>query len=145
MIKILPFLIAVIGGLCIACQAALLGAIDRRLGTLESVFFTYVLGGLVIPMIMLALRGGNLAAWRMVPWWAFGAGLLGLVIVGAIGFAASRLGVVAAFTIIVSSQFIFGAIIDHLGLFSPVPRPLDMSRLVGIAVLLTGIWLVLRK
>jgi transporter family-2 protein len=79
-----------------------------------------------------------------VPWYAYSSGALGLVIVGAIGYSAPRLGLVATFTIIVSAQFIVAALIDHFGVLGAATHPLDFSRMLGIALLLAGIWLTMR-
>ena len=140
----LLIVIAVIGGIAIALQAQLMGLLDKGIGTIEGVFLTYGSGGLLIAVIMLLQRGGNLGAWQGVPWYAFSTGILGLIIVGAIGYSAPRLGLVATFTIIVASQFIVGALLDHFGLLGAAARPLEMSRLLGMAVLLVGIWLIIR-
>ena len=140
----LLIVIAVIGGIAIALQAQLMGLLDKGIGTIEGVFITYGSGGLLIAVIMLLQRGGNLSAWQGVPWYAYGTGILGLIIVGAIGYSAPRLGLVATFTIIVSSQFIVGALLDHYGLLGAVSRPIELSRLFGMAVLLVGIWLIIR-
>ena len=67
-----------------------------------------------------------------------------MIIVGAIGYSAPRLGLVATFTIIVSAQFVVGALIDHFGILGAATRPIDLSRMVGIALLLAGIWLTMR-
>lgn len=140
----LLIVIAVIGGIAIALQAQLMGLLDKGIGTIEGVFLTYGSGGLLIAVIMLMQRGGNLGAWQSVPWYAFSTGILGLIIVGAIGYSAPRLGLVTAFTIIVASQFIVGALLDHFGILGAAARPLEMSRLFGMAILLVGIWLIIR-
>ncbi len=140
----LLIVIAVIGGVAIAFQAQLMGLLDKGIGTIEGVFITYGSGGLLIAVIMLLQRGGNLGAWQGVPWYAFCTGILGLIIVGVIGYSAPRLGLVATFTIIVASQFIVGALLDHFGILGAASRPLELSRLIGMAVLLVGIWLIIR-
>ena len=63
------------------------------------------LGQLLVALVILAARGGNLRAWQAVPWYALTAGLFGLVIVGTIGYTVPRLGLSTAFTIIVAAQF----------------------------------------
>jgi transporter family-2 protein len=137
-------LIAAIGGAAITLQAQFMGLMDRRLGTLESVFITYGSGGLLIGLVMLALRGGNLAAWPRVPWFSLLAGVTGLVIVGTIGYSVPRLGLVGTQTLVVAAQFACGALITHYGLFGGEARPLDPARLLGIGVVLLGTWLVIR-
>ncbi len=136
--------IAAVGGVAVALQAQFMGLMDKAMGTLESVFVTYASGGILIGMIMLVHGGGNLSAWRGVPWYALSAGVMGLLIVGTIGYTVPRLGLVLAFTVMIASQFVMGAVIDHFGLLGAAVRPLDISRLLGVAVLLLGTWLMIR-
>lgn len=136
--------IAIIGGAMVTLQAQMIGVIDKQMGTLESVFITYVSGGLLIFLLLAAMRGGNLGTWRYVPWYTLTAGAMGLVIIGALSYTVPRLGLVTAFTVFVAAQFIVGALLDHFGLLGAAVRPVDLSRLVGVIVLLVGVWLIVR-
>ena len=136
--------IAVMAGVAVTLQAQFMGLMDRSLGTLTSVFITYAGGGLVITLLLAALRGGNLKNWQSVPWYAYGAGLLGLIIVGSIGYVVPRLGVAKGFTLIVASQFLIAALIDHFGFFGATVRPMELTRLLGLCSMLLGVWLVVR-
>lgn len=143
--NIIPLIIvAAIGGIAVTLQAQFMGIMDRGIGTLESMFITYGSGGLLIGIAMLVNRGGNLPAWGSVPWYALTSGLLGLVIVGSIGYTTPRLGLVAALTVLIASQFILGALLDHLGILGAELRPLNLTRLAGVGVMLLGVWLVIR-
>ena len=137
--------VAAVGGAATAIQAHFMGLLDKRIGTLESVFITYFSGGVLIGLIMLFQRGGNLGAGGAAPWYAYTSGVLGLVIVGALAFSTPRLGLVVAFTIFIAAQFAVGALVDHFGWMGATARPLNASRLVGMAVVLSGIWLVIRE
>ena len=136
-------LIAIIGGVAVTLQAQFMGVMDQSLGTVESVFITYGSGGLLVGLAMLVIRGGNLSAWRTLPWYVPLAGVAGLIIVGSISYVTPRLGLVATFTVFVAAQFIIGALLDHFGLFGAVVRPLELSTLVGMVVVLVGVWLIL--
>jgi transporter family-2 protein len=140
----LLIIIAVIGGIAISLQGQFMGMMDQGIGTKESVFITYASGGVMISVFLLANRGGNLRAWHSVPWYALSAGLLGLLIVGTIGLVVPRLGLAPGFTLIVASQFIVAALIDHFGLLGAAVRPIDLSRALGLGVLLVGVWLIMR-
>jgi bacterial/archaeal transporter family-2 protein len=142
--NLLLLFVAVIGGVAVTMQAQFMGLMDRNLGTVESVFITYGSGALVVGVVMLLLRGGNLRAWNTLPWYAFLAGVVGLLIVGAIGYSVPRLGLVPALTLIVAAQFIAAAVLDHYGLLGAAVRPLDAARGLGILVLLLGVWLIIR-
>jgi transporter family-2 protein len=73
--------VASLGGIAVALQAQFMGVIDRGLGTLEAVFINYVGGALLIGVVLLVLRGGNLANWPTLPWYTLIVGVTGLVIV----------------------------------------------------------------
>jgi transporter family-2 protein len=137
-------LIAVVGGIAVAVQAQFMGLMDKQIGTLGNMFITYGGGGLLIGLAMLVNRGGNLAAWSSLPPYVLSSGALGLVIVGTIGYSAPRLGLVATLTVVVAAQFFVGALVDHFGVFGAAVRPLDFSRLMGIALLLLGTWIIVR-
>ena len=137
--------IIALGGVTTALQSHFMGLLDKRVGTLESIFITYFSGGALIGLLMLILRGGNLGAGGSAPWYAYTSGALGLVIVGSLGFGAPRLGLVTTFTIFVAAQFVMGALLDHFGWLGAAMRPLNAARLAGMAVVLAGIWLIIRE
>ena len=136
--------LAILGGIAVTLQGHFMGLLDRGLGTRESVFITYGSGGFVAALMMVASGGGNLRGWASVPWYSLSAGLLGLLIVGTIGYVVPRLGLAKGFTLIIASQFIVAALIDHFGLLGGAVRPLDAVRMVGMLTLLVGVWLIIR-
>lgn len=145
MANLIPvIIIAAIGGIAVTLQAQFLGLMDKNIGTLESMFITYGTGGLLIGFAMLINRDSNLSAWGSVPWYSYSAGVLGLIIIGTIGYSTPRLGLVTTLTILVASQFIVGALLDHYGILGADLRPLNLTRLGGIGVMLLGVWLIIR-
>lgn len=137
-------ILAAIGGIAVTIQGQFMGLIDKNIGTLESVFITYTSGGILAAVAMIASRGGNLKAVQTLPWYTLSSGLVGLVIVGTIGYTVPRLGLSKAFTIIVASQFLVASILDHFGLLGAAVRPMDLSRLAGMSLLVVGVWLIVR-
>jgi transporter family-2 protein len=137
------YAVAALGGIAVTIQSQMMGVLDRGVGTLESVFITYGGGGLLIGLLMLAMRGGNLSAWTSVPVYTLFAGAVGLVIVGSISYSVPRLGLVTAFTVMIATQFLVGALLDHYGLLGAELRRLTLPRAGGIAVMLAGVWLTI--
>lgn len=137
-------LLAAISGFAITLQAQFMGLLDRTLGTRESVLITYASGGALAVILALASGRLNFRGADSLPWYAYTTGVLGLVIVGTIGYVVPRIGAARGLTMIVASQFLLAALIDHFGLLGALPRPLDLSRIVGLMVMLGGVWLVVR-
>ncbi|MBP8973062.1 MAG: DMT family transporter, partial [Anaerolineae bacterium] len=72
------------------------------------------------------------------------AGALGLVILGVVSYAIPRVGVAPTVTLIVAGQLTLGVVLDHFGLLGAEVRHLDLQRLIGVAVLFVGVWLIVR-
>jgi transporter family-2 protein len=103
------------------------------------------LGGAVlsgIPLILLG--GGSLSEWRTLPWYVFFAGGFGLIIVGPISFGLPRIGAAGVFTIMIIAQLITAVILDHFGWLQPTVRAVDLTRILGIGIIMIGTWLVIR-
>jgi len=141
---LLLILIAAAGGIAVTTQGQMMGVIDRTLGTKESVFITYVGGGLLAVLPILLSGGGNLAAWRRLPPCTLVTGVLGLVIVASIGYTVPRLGLSKALFIIVGTQLITAAVLEHFGFMGSVVDPFSWTKLTGILLMVAGVWFAFR-
>ena len=56
-----------------------------------------------------------------------------------------RLGVGASIGLIVTGQIICAVAIDHFGLFNSPARTIDLSRALGLILMIVGVYLVLKK
>ncbi|MBW2037577.1 MAG: DMT family transporter [Deltaproteobacteria bacterium] len=142
---ILAVIIGLTGGVAVGLQAPLTSLMSQRIGTLESIFIIHFGGAVLTMVLLLTIGGGNLGSWRNVPWYALGAGSLGLVILAAISYTIPRLGVATTVTLVVTAQFLVAALLDNFGALGTSVRPVDLSRLIGMAVLFLGTWLMVRS
>ncbi|MBI5841085.1 MAG: DMT family transporter [Chloroflexi bacterium] len=137
-------LIGLAGGIAVGLQSPMASMISQRLGTLESVFIVHI-GGAVIALVpLLFYGGGKLSQWRSVPWYALGAGVFGLVVIGAVSYMIPRVGIAASIITIVAGQLLVGTILDHFGMLGAVVKPLDVTRAIGLVVVLFGVWLTVK-
>ena len=142
--QLLAITLGLAGGAAVALQGPLTSLMSQRVGTMASVFVVHLGGALLAGMLLVALGGERLHAWRSVPWYCLVAGALGLVGLSAISYAISRIGAVATITLVIAGQLTVSVIVDQFGLLGTAVRPLDLPRLLGIAVLALGAWLILR-
>jgi len=136
--------VAIAGGLAIGLQTLFSGALGHRLGIMESVFIVHVGGLALAGLILLFMRGGNLIAWRNVPWYVLSAGFIGVAIVASVSYAVPRLGLAGTLTLTIVSQLTIGAVLDHFGWLGAVQHSLDPPRVIGMLIMFTGTWLLLR-
>lgn len=140
----LVLVIALVGGIAIALQAQFAGVLDSRLGTFDAVTVSFLSAGAAVGVARMAAGGIDLAVWRSAPWWAYLVGILGLVIVGTIGFSAPRIGLVPTLAIVTGAQFAAGSTISHFGIFEGTADPIDLETVMGLVLLCVGGWLVIR-
>lgn len=141
---LLIILIGLAGGVAVGIQSPLASMISQRLGLFESVLIVH-LGGAVLALIpLLIYGGGKLGQWRSLPWYTLAAGVFGLIVIGAISYMIPRVGVAASITTIVAGQLLVGTILDHFGLLSAVEKSLDPARVIGLVVVLAGVWLTVK-
>ncbi|MCZ6756320.1 MAG: DMT family transporter, partial [Gemmatimonadetes bacterium] len=100
---LLPVIIGLLGGVAIGLQNPLASLMGQRVGILQGAFIIHLGGAILAGGLLLVVPGGNLAAWRSVPWYALGAGALGVVLVSTISFAIPRIGVAATVGLLVAT------------------------------------------
>lgn len=137
-------LIGLAGGVSVGLQSPLASLLSQRVGVWGSIFIVHIVGAVAALIPLLLFGGGLLRNWRSVPWYAFGAGLFGLAVIGAISYMIPRVGVAASITTIVAGQLLVGTILDHFGWLGAMERSLDPSRILGLCVVLVGVWLTVK-
>ncbi len=133
--------IGLIGGFAVGVQSPLASMISQRLGVFESVFIVHLGGALVALIPLLYFAGGKLAQWKTLPWYTLVAGAFGVIVIAAISYIIPRAGVAVSVTAVVAGQLFVGTILDHYGLLGAMEKPLDPTRIVGLIVVLVGVWL----
>lgn len=141
---LLIILIGLAGGIAVGLQSPMASMLTQRLGIFESVFIVHIGGAILALLPILLYGGGKLAQWRTVPWYALGAGVFGLVVIAAISYMIPRIGVAGAITTIVAGQLLVSVILDQFGWLGTMIRPMDLTRAIGLAVVLVGVWLTVK-
>jgi len=140
---ILIILVGLAGGIAVGLQSPMASMITQRLGIFESVFIVHI-GGAIIALIPMLIYGSKLSQWRSVPWYTLGAGIFGLVVIAAISYMIPRVGVAASIITVVAGQLLVGTILDQYGWLGASVRPLAITRSIGLAVVLFGVWLTVK-
>lgn len=140
------------------CIAMLVGSllpwqpiVNIRLGTelqspLWSGFISFLGGALLLGS--LALLQGQITERvhkiTTVPWWSLTGGVLGASFVIASILLVPRIGATTMSVAFVCGQLIMSVAMDHYGWGGLTIRPVDTARIMGIAFLIVGMFLVLR-
>lgn len=141
---IFTVVIGLIGGIAVGTQTPIASAMSQRVGGAASSFIVHF-GGLVASgVLLMSRRGENIDQWRELPWYMLCSGGFGLILFLTVSHTIPKLGAVSGVTLIIVGQLFAGIVIDYLGAFGAVPRDLDISRLLGLALLLAGAYIIIR-
>lgn len=133
-------------GVLIPVMAASNGALNRLTGHPAPVMLSvFVVGLLAAASFMAATGGRGAAALMSAPPWLFGGGLIVAFYVVSVSVLTPRIGVVSTIGCAVAGQIVMSAVIDHFGLFGAPHRPLDLTRVTGLGLLVAGLLLTQAK
>lgn len=86
-------------------------------------------------------RPGSLGA---LPWWMVLGGVIGAAVVAGSAAIAPVTGAAVLFVCMIAGQLLGSTLIDHFGAFGMTPRPVGITRLIGLGLVLAGVLLVRR-
>lgn len=116
-------------------------------GAVAAAAVSFVVGALALSLAALAVGRGlpQLAQSPLgAPWWVWTGGLLGAFFVLMSIVLTPRLGSAPTVGFFLSGQMIASVAIDHFGLFGLAANAVSLPRVLGVALVLGGVFLILR-
>lgn len=144
--SIWALLLAALAGATMALQGTLNSALGKSIGLWQATFVVNATGTLVALAAMLVFgRGGDLAGIGSTHPLTWFGGVLGVLIIFGVATSMPRVGVSPATTAIVSAQLLVAFAIDHFGLLGLRQIPFHAIKLLGVALIAAGAWILLRQ
>ena len=140
-------LLAMAAGASVVLQQVLNANLRAALNSAAwSGFVSYAVGVGCMALLALALRDPIPAAETAarIPWWQWSGGLFGAVFIGLAIVLVPQLGAATFIALLVAGQMLASMAFDHFGLFGLAQRPIDLPRLIGMALLIGGVVLIRR-
>jgi transporter family-2 protein len=140
--------LAFITGALIPIQAATNTAFSKAVGNPFSTGIMVFIIGLVSMVVFLLLTGKGFPSSKQLsaaPAYGYLGGLIVAIYVVMITILVPRIGVGTAIALIVTGQIFCAVVIDHFGLFGVHMRQVDLQRLFGMALMVGGIYFVMKK
>lgn len=137
-------LTAIVGGV-LALQAPINAGLGRATGQLPAALVSFMVGTLVLALIV-GLTGdiGGLSSTFDVRWYYLVGGVLGAAYVTMALIAVKSIGAGGVAAATITGQLATAVVIDRLGILGLERTPLSAGRVVGLALLLAGTYLIVR-
>jgi len=138
-------LTAATGGL-VALQAPVNSILGRAIGTWQAAFVSFAIGTVALAAIAALATGGlgQVSGVRNVSWVYLTGGLLGAAYVTTILVTVRTLGAGGIVAATIAGQLAISVVIDHFGLVGVAKQPITALKILGIALLALGTYLVVR-
>ena len=139
--------LALLVGAGLVVQVGLNMALARSFGRAPAAaLVNFLVGTVALLLFLFVLRQPwpDRTQWESVPAWAWFGGLFGALYVATATFAGPRLGALLLLALTVAGQLVASIIVDHYGLLGFAREPVDATRLLGVVLLLGGIFLIAR-
>lgn len=146
--KFLFYALPVLCGVAIAVQAIVNGQLRIAIGSpLVAAFISFLTGTLLLLVLIGVTRQPvpSLHTLQQVSWLQWTGGVLGAFFVTAVIISIQKIPSANLFALIITSQFITALLIDHFGLFGAAQAPANGVKLAGVAFLIAGAYLVIKK
>jgi transporter family-2 protein len=139
--------LAVLVGIALTLQIGLNAIVGARLGSpLLGAVVNFAVG--LVALVAIAAFAAprlQLASLASVPAWGWSAGLLGAAYVAVTTVLGPRLGAATLLALTLLGQFVAAALVDHYGIVGFPQHAFGWQRALGIALLLVGTLLIMRR
>jgi transporter family-2 protein len=135
----------VIAGGLVAVQAPLNAALARHTGSLGAGVVNFAVGLVILLVLTFVVAGGfELNDPGSLRWYHFLGGALGVGIVVTTLITVKYLGAGGVTAATIAGQLTLSLVLDKIGVLGLDERPLSIERVVGVALLAAGVYLIVR-
>lgn len=143
--KFFFLLMAIFAGALLPIQAAFNARMGKITGSsIVAAFVSFAVGTVALFIYLLLSRQQISIAQttKESPWYIWLAGILGCFYVASSVLLLPRLGVALTFGLVIFGQLMVAIVIDHFGLFGAVVKTVNMYRIIGVLLLISGVVLI---
>jgi bacterial/archaeal transporter family-2 protein len=138
--------LTVVAGCLVAMQAPINSRLGKAVGTFSAASVSFAIGLAVLVAITLVVGEGfgQVSEARHVQWYYLLGGVLGAAYVSTVLVSVRTLGAGGVTAATIAGQLTMAVALDRLGILGLPQRGLTLPRVVGVALLAAGVFLVVR-
>jgi transporter family-2 protein len=147
-VTLIFLLLAVLTGALIPIQAATNALFSKSVGNpYVTALSVFLIGLLSVSTFLLVSRASlpTLGQLSGVPIYGYLGGIIVAIYVIMITVLVPRIGVASSIGLIVTGQILCSVIIDQFGLFGVAIHKIDFARLLGVLLLVAGVYFTMKK
>lgn len=142
---VLFFLLAILAGVVLPLQAALNTKLGKSVGDpFYGTFLSFIVGttGVFLYLIVGRVDFAQIQNTQTEHWSIWLGGLMGAFYVASLIILTPRLGVAVTLGLTVAGQMAFSLVMDHYGWLGTPLHAINWWRILGIGLIVGGVWLI---
>jgi transporter family-2 protein len=143
----LVFISIIVGGL-LPIQGAFNAHLGKNLNhPLQASVISFGVGFIFLSILSLIISKQlfPINSLNTIPWYYFTGGLIGAVFVTTVLLLVPKIGTANVLAGAIVGQLIVSAVMDHYGIFGVPKTTISIERVIGIALLIIGVYLVAKE
>lgn len=137
--------LAIVAGVAVPVQAAVNARLGKAVGDpLYGTFISFLVGaaGMFLYLVVNRIDFTQIQQLRGEHWSTWVGGLLGAFFVASLIILTPRLGIALTLGLTIAGQMVFALIMDHYGWLGTPVIAITWPRVLGVVLIIAGVWLV---
>ena len=146
--KALFYILPILVGVAISIQSGVNSQLRVALNNpLLAAFVSFVTGTIALAILLLFSKQSYpaLSVFSTIEWYKLTGGLLGVFVVTVVLLSVQQIGAGNMFVLIIAGQLLTAVLLDHYGLLGLKTSPMNLQKIGGVLLLITGAYLVTKK
>ncbi|MCX6182035.1 MAG: DMT family transporter [Bacteroidetes bacterium] len=146
--KYLFYILPILCGFTITTQASVNSQLRASIqNPFAAAFISFAVGTIVLFFALLIVRQGfpNVSELKTLPWHQYMGGVLGAFFVSAIIYTLPQIGSANMFVLIIAGQLITSLAYDHFGAMGAVQQNITWQKIVGVVLVIAGVYIANKK
>lgn len=140
------YVIAFIAGSAVAVQSGANAQLRLMVNNpLITALISFLVGTLALVILVITTASKQLPSGQVlahIAWWKWLGGLMGAFYISSVVVTAPKIGAANTLGFVMAGQLIFAVLFDHFGWLGFQMHPVTPMRILGVALLLSGIYLI---
>ena len=135
-----------VAGSLVAMQAPINSGLGKSIGTFAASTVSFAIGTTILLLICVTVGGGlgDVGEARHLPWYYLTGGALGAIYVTTVLVSVRSLGAGGVTAATIAGQLTMSVVLDQAGVLGLPERAVTVPRVIGVALLAAGVFLIVR-
>ncbi|WP_226577503.1 DMT family transporter [Halobacillus litoralis] len=136
------YIFALLAGAALSFESALYGDLGKSIGELETTFYNFAVGSLILGLIWLFFGKGKLSYTMEAPKWSLIGGILGVVYLLSIVISVPFVGVGITMVAVIIGQIVMSMIIEHFGWLGSAASRINKEKVFAVLSMIIALILI---